>query len=516
MDREKALSLLLGGAEGIQTWNQIRSSSSSGLVSGNDTLESINLRGVDWQGALLLEADLRRVDLTDSDLRQAILYHANLEGACLEGSNLSQCDLIGANLSNANLRNARLDKADLGISVLSGADLRNANFKAANLAAVDLRNGNCDGTEFCLANLRRARLDGSSFIATDLRDAIMEDVTITDAKFMDLTGYPRPPKRLRLNQDGTEVLVGEAAHRYFQPPAVVEVFLTELLSDEEIACYHIHMAELHLRKVAISVAVVGVRSVQNGSILRFQAPDTEMIYQALPDLLAPFRMAKAIDWLNSFSNQSKESQSHMIGSLIKAETKKASSRWRFAERMAEVFRGYRKARVYQIQEGSSRGIRIDIYTNYKIADKLAREGLPDVWDGRGKLLISTGDHTDIHVGDENMRDKYEVVQAGAVGPRATVNNSEFHQIWAQQSKEVEVSRLAEDLAVLREAMKRESNSASHDVSIGEIAAAEKATHAGDGPRAIEHLKKAGIWAFEISKKIGVEVAIAMIKAAQGI
>lgn len=78
------------------------------------TLEGVSLRGVDWQGAVLSAALVRRtclyeadlsvanmalIDLTGSDLRMAKLIEADLRGARLGGAHCNEADLTDANLS---------------------------------------------------------------------------------------------------------------------------------------------------------------------------------------------------------------------------------------------------------------------------------------------------------------------------------------------------------------------------------------------------------------------------------
>jgi hypothetical protein len=52
--------------------------------------------------------------------------------------------------------------------------------------------------------------------------------------------------------------------------------------------------------------------------------------------------------------------------------------------------------------------------------------------------------------------------------------------------------------------------------LGEIAAAEKAAGEGNGPKVLEHLKKAGSWVWDVVTKIGIGVATAAAKTALGI
>jgi len=69
--------------------------------------------GVDLQGTVLWDANLRGADLQYADLYGANLRGADLRGADLRGANPRYADLRGADLRGANLRGADLRGADL-------------------------------------------------------------------------------------------------------------------------------------------------------------------------------------------------------------------------------------------------------------------------------------------------------------------------------------------------------------------------------------------------------------------
>lgn len=115
-----------------------------------------------------------------------------------------------------------------------------------------------------------------------------------------------------------------------------------------------------------------------------------------------------------------------------------------------------------------------------------------------------------------MGDQYQAGQAGAMGPNASTTGSTFQLIWQQNEGKLDLKSLASELETLRKAMRQEATDAQHDVAIGEVAAAQTAASAGDGPKAIEHLRNAGKWALDIASKIGVGVATAALKSGLGI
>jgi hypothetical protein len=115
-----------------------------------------------------------------------------------------------------------------------------------------------------------------------------------------------------------------------------------------------------------------------------------------------------------------------------------------------------------------------------------------------------------------MGDKYTVGQAGAVGPNAHAHDMNFHQIWNNSEGKIDLSKLVNELSLLREKMKEESTKPEHDTSVGAVASAEVAAKEGNGPKVFESLAKAGQWALDVAVKIGVGLATQALKTALGI
>ena len=118
---------------------------------------------------------------------------------------------------------------------------------------------------------------------------------------------------------------------------------------------------------------------------------------------------------------------------------------------------------------------------------------------------------EIHVGDH-----YSAGQTGAMGPNAQASSMTFQQIWNQNPASMDLAALQEELSLLGDAMRRDSSEPEHDIAINEVAAAEAAARNGDGPSALEHLKKAGRWAWDVATKIGVSVVAAAVNAVAGL
>jgi hypothetical protein len=120
------------------------------------------------------------------------------------------------------------------------------------------------------------------------------------------------------------------------------------------------------------------------------------------------------------------------------------------------------------------------------------------------------------INDMSTGDQYTAGQAGAMGPGAHAHDMTFQQI-TETANKIDLKQLAADLSLLRAAMKKEEGTtAEQDLAIGSVAAAEAAAAKGDGPGALQHLKAAGKWAFDVATNIGASVAAAALKGPLGI
>jgi len=147
-------------------------------------------------------------------------------------------------------------------------------------------------------------------------------------------------------------------------------------------------------------------------------------------------------------------------------------------------------------------------------DNVRAEGCDKVID----LAVVT--NSEVHEGGLKTGDTYKIegqkVQVGAFGPYAHAHDMTFTQIGSQIEKSVDLIQLADELAKLRQAMKKEATEAEHDIAVGEVTKAEQAAKKKDAPKVAEYLKSAGKWALDIAAKIGVPLAIEALKQATGI
>ncbi len=119
-------------------------------------------------------------------------------------------------------------------------------------------------------------------------------------------------------------------------------------------------------------------------------------------------------------------------------------------------------------------------------------------------------------GNVQMGDTYSSEQAVAMGRNAQASNNTFQQIWRRSHGTIDLQSLVRELEELRRSMRQEATNLDHDVAIGKVAAAQTEAARGNGAKTLEHLKNAGHWAFDVSTKIGVDVAATAIKTALGL
>ena len=115
-----------------------------------------------------------------------------------------------------------------------------------------------------------------------------------------------------------------------------------------------------------------------------------------------------------------------------------------------------------------------------------------------------------------MRDNYQVGQGGAIGPNAKAENMNFIQVLRQAIGDSSLAELASELNVLRDAMLAESKTSEQDEAVAAVTQAEDAAKKGDARSVLGFLKKAGRWAFDVSTKIGTDVASKAVEKSAGL
>ena len=120
-------------------------------------------------------------------------------------------------------------------------------------------------------------------------------------------------------------------------------------------------------------------------------------------------------------------------------------------------------------------------------------------------------------GDQVSGDQFKGNRAGIVAGKMKATNINVYTSWSEfdPSGEFDPQQLAGELAKLKEAMQ---SKASTEEELDEVSAVQKASLAAendDKSKILEHLSNAGKWTLSIAEKIGVPVAIAVLKKMAG-
>jgi uncharacterized protein YjbI with pentapeptide repeats len=141
--------------------------------------QTLNLRGLNLEGAVFLKADLRKVDLRDAQLQGASLAGAQLQGAILDGAQLQGATLDWAKLQGANLNNAKLQGANLDNASLQGATLSTAELQGASLHLAELQGASLKGAKLQGAEFQKSTLDGTDMRGTAVWRANFDPASAT-------------------------------------------------------------------------------------------------------------------------------------------------------------------------------------------------------------------------------------------------------------------------------------------------------------------------------------------------
>jgi len=433
--------------EGVDSWCAWRDANPevvpdlSDLDMENFNLVGINLRKAELHHSHLDDANLRDADLSEADLSDATLRRANLSDALLKNvslrnANLNRADLfrvkmphadlrnaklkrvniVEADLTNTNLSKANVSEADLFVVDLTGADLSeatldHANFFVTNLSRTSLRDARLwrvafHESVFAEADLTNANLWLTRLIRCDLSRAVVENTVVRDLQIHEMKGCPLPPSILRLDEKGDSVLFGYDARRFFEQPACLEIRLSLRLSDLEIACYQLHIVNLHKQEVAREVHFAGQRTEGSNTILCYQAPHYEEIYRSLTDLLAPFPRSQAIDWPATLSAISQDEREHIQPNWISDRRENLFAKWPFAEQLAASFLNYRNTFVSSVRHtGYGPHVRFSVNQDPLRSNLVMPAPLSE--GARNFLIVPLSENADITVTEQNLLDRFD-------------------------------------------------------------------------------------------------------------
>lgn len=114
----------------------------------NGDFANMDLRGVDFTGRNLSQANFSNADLEGACFIDTVLVSANFEGANLKNADFSCANAWGANFNETNCQNAVFLSSNLTEASFEGADLDGASFAQANLTEANLQDTNIIAAEF--------------------------------------------------------------------------------------------------------------------------------------------------------------------------------------------------------------------------------------------------------------------------------------------------------------------------------------------------------------------------------
>ncbi|MFN6568494.1 pentapeptide repeat-containing protein [Dendronalium sp. ChiSLP03b] len=141
-----------------------------------------NLSSANFSGANLSSADLSSANFSGANLSSANLHRADFSSADLCSANFQDADLSHTNLSSANLKDSDLSRANLSHAILFGANLSDANLSSINLSYADLCRADLSGANLCQAILNGTNLSDTILFSTNLSDAILMAADLSYAK----------------------------------------------------------------------------------------------------------------------------------------------------------------------------------------------------------------------------------------------------------------------------------------------------------------------------------------------
>jgi hypothetical protein len=99
-------------------------------------------------------------------------------------------------------------------------------------------------------------------------------------------------------------------------------------------------------------------------------------------------------------------------------------------------------------------------------------------------------------------------QIGAAG-----QNANAQDMTLIQGNTIDLTRLAEELSMLRTRMNEKAVGPEQDTTTERVTDAEAAARRGDMAQVMESLAKAGKWALDVAKEISVNLAVKVIRDA---
>ena len=401
-----------------------------------------------------LKPDLSEVDLNEANLREAELFGANLSGANLGGADLFGANLIGAYLNKATIRFANLIRANIRFANFSDADLSGAKLSETDLSGADLSEANLSEANLSGANLIRANLSRADLSEANLIAARLVKADLSEAQITGVNLYGTA-------RDDWKISGIKCDYVFFDFEGKIRVPKEQDFEPGEFEKLYQQLPTIEYffeQGFSPLDAVIMDRVVQG---INKREPQIELRLDSL---------------------HARGHYPHAVFTVLHKEDAESA--------LEQVKAGY-ETRIKVLE--AERDTVEKCFFKAIEQPRLLIEG----------MKVMTGDQYNIKG------------QAAAVGPGAQVQEINFKQIWQAAGAELDLGQLARELAELLPALKKEAKEPADYRAIAEVGEAEAAAKAGQGPKALEHLKKAGKWAFGVAEKIGVGVATAYAKSKMG-
>jgi uncharacterized protein YjbI with pentapeptide repeats len=140
------------------------------------------LQGASFQSAQLQGADFDEAQLQGASLSLAALQDALLERAQLQGASLFYARLQRASLSDAQLQGANVALAELQVAFLERAQLQGASLNRAQLQGASLNRAQLQGASLYYAQLQGASLENAQLQGASLENAQLQGASLENAQ----------------------------------------------------------------------------------------------------------------------------------------------------------------------------------------------------------------------------------------------------------------------------------------------------------------------------------------------
>ena len=163
--------------------------------------------------------DLSNVSLNSTNLRDVNFKNANLEEAGLTDSNLHDVDLSGANIESAHLREAQLNNVLLANTSAADSSLPEAHLHNCEISQTDFSGAKLVKTEF-----DECEIEGGEFENANIKESNFIDSTLNSISLTDLS--KRPPDFIQCMLSNCDFSGSNLSHADFEDSRLVDSALT--------------------------------------------------------------------------------------------------------------------------------------------------------------------------------------------------------------------------------------------------------------------------------------------------